>query len=544
MTLPLLPTAGLEDVNFFRRVRETINNILQFTFDDSRVRTAAEIAVNVIVLNPAYPPGDVRRYGAVGDNSTDNSVALQAAIDVCEYASIEMFVPAGVFLHASSLSITDASLDGFRIRGVSSGDYGTSAGNAPTRGSILKYTGAGTGITIDSGAATTSPKYVEIDGITFVGNSGADDGVLITRATWVRFSRCGWFGYSQTNGNAVRLTIGSGTFTGAIRFYDCWWSSNERCVYADTSPINILSFIRCDFHSNVYAFYHGATGASYYIRHLKFIDSHFEENDQDILINGGVAGFSVIESYFEQNDNAQNNPRIQFAATGSSPLSGAVRIIGNEFSKQLQGATQRLIHLAYCDGVTIRDNWSAYGDQTDRYWVEVGTSVANYDIEPARVVSGVTAYPIRISGANWTQRVSDQAAPIVFRSGGATVFYPRSSDAASDTSQQGYLDQITNNQSGNYTLALTDRNKTVWNGNNTGITYTIPANATTAFPLGTQITIINDATAGMTLARAVGVAQILASTATDQDVTIASRGMAFLRKIDTNRWYVSGTGLT
>lgn len=72
------------------------NDVLQYTIDpvnDSVLsaaiigailypRTAAEISAGVTPTNYAYPPGDVRRYGAVGDDSTDCTAAIQAAISV------------------------------------------------------------------------------------------------------------------------------------------------------------------------------------------------------------------------------------------------------------------------------------------------------------------------------------------------------------------------------------------------------------------------------------------------------------------------------
>lgn len=87
MPLPSLPQSSPQDANFWRRHRETINNILNHNFDDSKVRTAAEVAAGVTPVNQAYPPGDIRRYGAqpVDDTSGagfDSTYAIQTSLNL------------------------------------------------------------------------------------------------------------------------------------------------------------------------------------------------------------------------------------------------------------------------------------------------------------------------------------------------------------------------------------------------------------------------------------------------------------------------------
>lgn len=92
MALQKLPTSGLDDVNQRRKRIETLNNVLDFTFDDSRIRTAAETAAGVTPVNYAYVPADalgtVGRYGAVGDwngtTGTDDTIALRRAFLVAQ----------------------------------------------------------------------------------------------------------------------------------------------------------------------------------------------------------------------------------------------------------------------------------------------------------------------------------------------------------------------------------------------------------------------------------------------------------------------------
>lgn len=100
MPLQKLPTVDLDNVNHRKRARETINGILDHSFDDSRAITAEEQIAGVTVVNPAYRPGDVRRYGAVMDGR-DNTAAYQAA----GLASLNPYSPAGDTLITSATPI-------------------------------------------------------------------------------------------------------------------------------------------------------------------------------------------------------------------------------------------------------------------------------------------------------------------------------------------------------------------------------------------------------------------------------------------------------
>lgn len=79
MPLQKLPVVGLDDVNHRRRARETINQVLDHSFDDSRVQTTAEKLAGVTPVNAAFAPGDVRRYGAV--SGQDCKQAIQNSLD-------------------------------------------------------------------------------------------------------------------------------------------------------------------------------------------------------------------------------------------------------------------------------------------------------------------------------------------------------------------------------------------------------------------------------------------------------------------------------
>lgn len=81
MPLPQRPIKGLRDPNQETRDRETLSKILSHQFDDSRVRTKAEVLAGVTPVNYAYPPGAFKRNGAAGDDSTDDTATISRAFN-------------------------------------------------------------------------------------------------------------------------------------------------------------------------------------------------------------------------------------------------------------------------------------------------------------------------------------------------------------------------------------------------------------------------------------------------------------------------------
>jgi hypothetical protein len=118
-------------------------------------------------------------------------------------------------------------------------------------------------------------------------------------------------------------------------------------------------------------------------------------------------------------------------------------------------------------------------------------------------------------------------------------------NAAGDAFDVGYRNIPQNSQSAAYTLVLADAGKHIFHpvGDNNARTFTIPANSSVAFPIGTAITFINMAAANVTIAITTDTLT-LSPAGTSGSRTLAQYGSATCIKITSTQWLISGSGLT
>lgn len=120
-------------------------------------------------------------------------------------------------------------------------------------------------------------------------------------------------------------------------------------------------------------------------------------------------------------------------------------------------------------------------------------------------------------------------------------------DAAAGTAfRVGFRELVQNSQSAAYTPVLADAGKHIFHpsADVTARTWTIPANASVAFPLGTAITFVNQNAAGViTLAITTDTLR-LAGPGTTGSRALAANGIATALKVTATEWLISGTGLT
>ena len=104
-----------------------------------------------------------------------------------------------------------------------------------------------------------------------------------------------------------------------------------------------------------------------------------------------------------------------------------------------------------------------------------------------------------------------------------------------------------NSQSAAYTTVLADANGAIYHppADTTARTFTIAANASVPYPIGTAITFDNDFGAGvLTIAIASDTLVLVGTTGSTGSRTLAAGGQASALKVSATRWRINGNGLT
>ena len=114
------------------------------------------------------------------------------------------------------------------------------------------------------------------------------------------------------------------------------------------------------------------------------------------------------------------------------------------------------------------------------------------------------------------------------------------------TDNIGYLSIPQNSQSTAYTCVLADSGKHILHpsADTTARTFTIPANSSVAYPIGTALTFVNQASAGVITISITTDTMRLAGQGTTGSRTLAANGIATAIKLTSTEWIISGTGLT
>lgn len=274
---------------------------------------SASTANDGTVIAPTYLPGrfhllgvpfvNVRQFGAKGDNTTDDTTRIQAAITECGRGNKALYFPAGRYLISSTLNF-DGS---FAVYGDGPGpgvdtSYSGSA-------SVIRYTGTGTAIQINSGTSRITQQFslrnlsvlgYASNGTTRTGATGITVGVAtgtllsaqgLLENVWASGFVTNAFNFVSAQGVNVVSCRASDNEVGFefdnqtgganrnVTFTRCQATSNNVGLMVEEG--GALQFVSCQFESNsregVWISRKAATGI-YSAGQLSFLDCHVEAN--------------------------------------------------------------------------------------------------------------------------------------------------------------------------------------------------------------------------------------------------------------------------
>jgi hypothetical protein len=163
------------------------------------------------------------------------------------------------------------------------------------------------------------------------------------------------------------------------------------------------------------------------------------------------------------------------------------------------------------------------------------------------VVSGVV--PVSSGGTGVT---SSTGSGSVVLSNSPTLVTPALGTPASGTlsnctidgtNSAGYLNIPQNAQTGNYTTVLSDAGKHIYHAVGAGsATYSIPANSSVAYPIGTVISFVNLSSTAISIANADTMYWGYFGTAGTR--TLGQYGVANALKVTSTTWIITGAALT
>jgi hypothetical protein len=171
----------------------------------------------------------------------------------------------------------------------------------------------------------------------------------------------------------------------------------------------------------------------------------------------------------------------------------------------------------------------------------LGTGIATFLGTPSSANLAAALTDETGSGANVFATSPTLVTPILGTPTSGTL----SNCTVDGTNSVGFLNIPQNSQSAAYTLVLADAGKHIFHPSTdaNARTFTIPANSSVAYPIGTAITFINMTSQVVTIAITTDT-MYLSSAGTTGSRSLAQYGSATAIKMTSTTWLISGSGLT
>jgi hypothetical protein len=172
--------------------------------------------------------------------------------------------------------------------------------------------------------------------------------------------------------------------------------------------------------------------------------------------------------------------------------------------------------------------------------------MSNITVQGNASGSGIITLESPNTNSNRTVTLPDETGTLLVSGGalGTPSSGTLSGCTVDGTDAVGFRNTPVNSQSADYTLVLADSGKTIFHpvADDNARTFTIPANSSVAYAVGTVVTfvnLINTVTIAITTDT-----MYLAGAGTTGSRTLAEYGVASAVKVASTTWVISGNGLT
>jgi Endopolygalacturonase len=279
------------------------------------------------MLHNAYV--NVKSYGAVGDNVTDDTAAIQAAIDAAQTAG----GPNWVYFPPGNYVITDTiTLDGGALGGQGLKISGTTGTNADSTETATRFTSnfAGPQFERVTGALETDPEVRFVfEDLTFINYNSAGENLRLSGTFGTNITRCSFAAQKC-------VTFVSNNFTNLVTNSFFRRGTSALAGSYGISSNGHTTILACDFSSFECGIFTGNL-------HITIIGCRLEVNQNGIFASNGWTGL-ISSCAFEAND------------TGIALAAGAFTISGCLFRGSVgapSGESQIAINVSDGSGVGL-----------------------------------------------------------------------------------------------------------------------------------------------------------------------------------------------
>jgi hypothetical protein len=245
------------------------------------------------------------------------------------------------------------------------------------------------------------------------------------------------------------------------------------------------------------------------------------------ISNWGVGDWAVFNgSVWQRVEGGADVNAVNLTVSGNTTLSGPVSVTPT--------ANSAAINIS---GISVTGSNSTSGLGISGTWNTTGT--------PSLILADVTDTASDTGSLLMDMRVGTVPMFTVRKDGAlfATKVNLAATQAADSIGTRGVPQ---NSQSAAYTLVIEDAGKHILHpsADTTARTFTIPANGSVAFPIGTTVTFVNQNAGGVITIAITTDTMRLAGAGTTGSRTLAANGIATCIKLTSTEWIISGTGLT